>query len=109
MIMEGKKLLRINLDKLCEAMENSFYEDEYYLDLETGEIEFPSEYMDNEETERLTDRIQEESDRYEPIPRAEYHRGYKDMEYFIATVENEHLAESFEVAINGKGPSQQRF
>ena len=39
----------------------------------------------------------------EPIPKAESHEGYEDMEDFIATVEDEHLRELFEVAINGKG------
>ena len=45
-----KKALHIDLDELCDAMENSSYEHEYYLDLETGEILFVSECMDDEET-----------------------------------------------------------
>lgn len=40
MTMEGKKLLRIDLDELCSAVEDSSYEHEYYLDLETGKILF---------------------------------------------------------------------
>ena len=36
--MEKKKALKIDLDELCEAMENSSYENEYFFDLETGEI-----------------------------------------------------------------------
>ena len=95
--------MKINLDELCEAMENSSYENEYYLDLETGEILFLSEYMDDEETEKLRERLDDDPDRYEPIPKAESHVGYEDMRDFIATVENEHLAELLEVAINGKG------
>jgi len=101
--MAEKKTLKINLDELCEAMENSSYENEYYLDLETGEILFLSEYMDDEETEKLRERLDDDPDRYEPIPKAESHVGYEDMRDFIATVENEHLAELLEVAINGKG------
>jgi len=101
--MEKKKILRTNLDELCEAMENSSYENEYYLDLETGEILFISEYMDDEETEKLRDRIDEEHDRYEQIPRIESHEGYEDMQDFITTVKDEHLVELLEVAINGKG------
>ena len=103
MTMEGKKLLRIDLDELCSAVEDSSYEHEYYLDLETGEILFLSDYMDDEETEKLRDRIDEEPDRYEQIPKAESHEGYEDMQDFIATVEDEHLAELLDVAINGKG------
>ena len=101
--MEGKKLLRIDLDELCEAMDNSSYENEYYLDLETGEILFLSEYMDDEETENLRKRIDDALDRYELVPKAEPREAYEDMRDFIASVENEHLAELLEVAINGKG------
>ena len=101
--MAEKKTLKINLDELCEAMENSSYENEYYLDLKTGEILFLSEYMGDEETEKLRERLDDDPDRYEPIPKAESHVGYEDMRDFIATVENEHLAELLEVAINGKG------
>ena len=74
-----RKSLKINLDELCSAMEDSSYEHEYYLDLETGEILFLSEYMDDEETKKLRDQIEEEFDRYERIPKAESHEGYEDM------------------------------
>ncbi len=101
--MEKKKTLKIELDELCSAMENSSYEHEYYLDLDNGEILFLSEYMDDEETRKLKDQIEEDFDRYERIPKAEFHEGYEDMVDFIATVKDEHLAELLEVAINGKG------
>lgn len=100
-----KKKLRINLDELCNAIEDGSLENDYFLDLETGEIIFVSEYMDDEDeaTKKLKDRIEEEFDRYEQIPKAESHEGYEDMVGFIAIVENERLAELLEVAINGKG------
>ena len=98
-----KKTLHIDLGELCDAMENSSFENEYFLDIETGEILFISEYMDDEETEKLKDKIEEEFERYEQIPKAESHDGYRDMEDFIATMENKHLTELLEVAINGKG------
>ena len=101
--MEKKKTLKIDLDELCSAMENSSYEHEYYLDLDNGEILFLSEYMDDEETRKLKDQIEEDFDRYERIPKAESHEGYEDMVDFIATVKDEHLTELLEVAINGKG------
>jgi len=101
--MEKKKTLKIDLDELCSAMENSSYEHEYYLNLDNGEILFLSEYMDDEETRKLKDQIEEDFDRYERIPKAESHEGYDDMVDFIATVKDEHLAELLEVAINGKG------
>ena len=101
--MEKKKTLKIDLDELCSAMENSSYEHEYYLDLDNGEILFLSEYMDDEENRKLKDQIEEDFDRYERIPKAESHEGYEDMVDFIATVKDEHLTELLEVAINGKG------
>ena len=101
--MEKKKTLKIDLDELYSAMENSSYAVEYYLDLETGEILFISEGMDDEETGKLRNQIEEELDRYELIPKAESYEGYRDMQAFIATVEDDHLSELLEVAINGKG------
>ncbi|MFC1943760.1 UPF0158 family protein [Chloroflexota bacterium] len=101
----GKKKLRINLNELFNAIEDGSLENDYFLDLETGEIIFVSGYMDNEDeaTRKLKDRMEEEFDRYEQIPKVESHEGYEDMVGFIATVENERLAELLEVAINGKG------
>ncbi len=101
--MEKKKTLKINLDELCSAIEDNSYENEYYLDLETGEILFLSEYLDDEERGKLRDRIDDDPERYERIPQAESHEGYEDMQAFITTVKNERLAELLEVAINGKG------
>jgi hypothetical protein len=85
------------------GIEDGSYEQEYYLDLETGEILFISEHMDDEETRALKDRIEEDFKRYERIPKAESHQGYQDMVDFIGTVDNERLADLLEVAINGKG------
>ena len=101
--MEKKKILKIDLDELYSAMENSSYEVEYYLDLETGEILFVSEDMDDVETVKMKNQIEEELGRYELIPKAESYEGYRDMQAFIATVEDDHLSELLEVAINGKG------
>jgi hypothetical protein len=101
--MKGKKLLRIDLEELQLAMEDHSYEHEYYLDLETGEIWFLSEYMDDEEQVKLRKKIDGVPDRYRSIPKAESSEGYGDMEDFIGTVNDEHLAELLSVAISGKG------
>ena len=98
-----KKALNMSLDELCEAMESNCYEHEYFLDRETGEILFTSDYVGDEETRELKDRIEEDFERYEQIPRAESEEGYEDMVDFIATVEDERLAGLLEVSINGKG------
>jgi len=84
-------------------MEDNSWEHAYYLNLETGETLFISDCMDDEETKKLRDDIDKNTDRYEPIPKAESSKGYEDMEDFIATVEDEHLTDLLEVAIDGKG------
>lgn len=101
--MGEQRSLEIDIDELSEAMEDSYYEHEYYLDLETGQVLFLSEYLDDEETGDLSDGIDDEPERYERIPRAESHQGYEDMQDFVASVEDERLAELLEVAINGRG------
>lgn len=101
--MGGKKLLRVELSELCSAMENSSGEYAYYLDLETGEILFISDYLDDTEAEKLRDDVDENPKRYKPIAKAQSYEGYHDMEDFIATAEDEHLAKLLEVAIEGKG------
>ncbi|MBP9015822.1 MAG: hypothetical protein KBH15_04890 [Candidatus Atribacteria bacterium] len=101
--MDEKRALKIDLEDLCLAMENSSYDLDYYLDLETGEVIFISDYMDDANLEELKDRIDENPDRYEPIPKAESSEDYDDMVDFISTVEDEHLVELLEVAIDGKG------
>ncbi len=100
--MEERKFLKVNLDELCSAMEDSSEEHAYYLNLETGEILFTSDYMDEMEAEKLSD-VDEDPERYEPIPKTESYEGYQGMGDFIATVEDAHLAELLEVAIDGKG------
>ena len=100
--MDKKRLLKIDLDELCNAMEDHSFENDYYLDLETGEILFVSEYMDYEGID-IENRIEEEYERFERIPQTESYEGYRDMENFIATVEDMHLVDLLEVAIQGKG------
>ena len=98
-----KKTLKIDLDELCSAMEDSSYEHNYYLDLKTGDLLLISDYTDDEETKKLRDKIDENFERYEPLPKAEPHEGYEDMEDFVPTVKDERLAELLYIAINGKG------
>jgi hypothetical protein len=100
--MDKKRLLKIDIDELCNAMEDSTFENDYYLDLETGEILFVSEYMEDEGVE-IENRIEEEYERFERIPQPESYEAYRDMEDFIITVEDKHLVDLLEVAIQGKG------
>lgn len=98
--------MKINLDELCLAMENSSYGCDYYLDRETGEIVFISDYMDSAAIDELRKKIGENPARYEPIPKAEPYEGYDDMVDFITTLRDEHLTELLGVTINGKDASR---
>ena len=100
--MDNKKPLKIDIDELCNVMEDHSFDNEYYLDLETGEILFVSEYM-NDEVIDIKNRIEEEYERFERIPQTESYEAYRDMEDFIATIDDKHLADLLEVAIQGKG------
>jgi len=58
------------------------------------------------ERDALHEAVQIEMDlgsRYLPVPHDDSHEGYRDMELFIETVENAHLCELLEVAIQGRG------
>jgi len=101
--MDKKNTLKINLDELCSAMENSSFESEYYLDLATGEIILLAENLDDEDGHKLRKKIDTETDRFEPIPQAESRERYQDMQDFIATIKDEHLSELLDVAIDGQG------
>jgi hypothetical protein len=50
---QRKRRLQVDLDELCYALDDSSYEHDYYLDLETGELLLLSDYMDTEETDEL--------------------------------------------------------
>ena len=101
--MESHRTLKVDVNALCTAIEDNSWEHHYYLSLETGEVVFDSDYMDEEEVEKLRSEIDENLDCYKPIPRAESYEGYQDMADFTVTVGDEHLRELLEVAINGKG------
>jgi hypothetical protein len=58
------------------------------------------------EQELLSEALAIEMDsasRYIPVPNRSSHEGYQDMEVFIETVADEHLAELLAVAIQGRG------
>ena len=95
-------MLRADVDELGSAMEGSSSDHTHYLDLGTGEILSIADCTDDE-TEELKEDIDENPDRYEVVPRTEAYEGYRDIEDFIATVQDERLFELLEVAIDGKG------
>jgi len=101
--VEQRRRLKIDLDELCLALDDSSYEHDYYLDLETGELLAISDYMDTGDADELRKQIDGYPDRYEPLPRTDSYERYGDMQDFIATVDDERVSQLLEVAIDGKG------
>ncbi len=91
------------MEMLGVAMEDSSYEHEYFLDLDTGEVLFLTEDMDNDESRQLRESVESESVRYLHIPQAGSDKGYQDMEDFIDTIQDEYLKKILETAIQGSG------
>ncbi len=99
----NERHLKIDIGDLTMAMEESSYEHEYFLDLQTGEILLISDYMDREETAEVRKKIDDDPDRFEEIPKSDSREGYQDMEEFIDTIQDEHIAEVLSTAIEGRG------
>lgn len=125
--------IKINRIDLELAFELSSYETSAYLDAETGAVLFAEEQAASQLDDILTDEesmeaaqgaIQARTDlsdeeraqimdvariewdtegRYLLIPKQDSSEGYREMEDFIETVEDHHLRELLEVAIQGRG------
>lgn len=129
MMMQKLKINRIDFEA---AFELSSYETTAYLDMETGAVIFVEDYVvdqlegllvdeDSEDVETVlqaqTDlthidrqqlldaaRIEGDADnRYRMIPKQDSRDGYRDMQEYIWTLEDEHLRELLEIAIQGSG------
>ena len=115
------------------AFDLNSYETTAYLDTETGVVVFVENYavhqleelLTNEETlddiqatlqaqtnlseaehEQLMDAARVESataNRYRMLPKQDSRDGYHDMQEYIESLEDEHLRELLEVAIQGSG------
>jgi Uncharacterised protein family (UPF0158) len=125
--------LKINRIDFELAFELSSYETTAYLDTETGAVIFVEDYVADQLEELLTDehgedieavlqaqtdlsgtdcqqqlldaaRIEEDVDnRYRMIPKQDSRDGYRDMQEYIWSLEDEHLRELLELAIQGSG------
>jgi len=128
--MHQLKISRMDFDL---AFELNSYETTAYLDIETGVVIFVENYtvhqleelLTNEETlddiqstlqaqtnlseierEQLMDTARVEADtanRYRMIPKNDSRDGYQDMQEYIESLEDDHLRELLEVAIQGSG------
>jgi hypothetical protein len=125
--------LKINHIDFETAFELSRYETTAYLDTETGAVIFVEDYVADQLGELLADvdsaegieslvqaqtdlsdidrqqlldaaRVEGDADnRYRMIPRQDSRDGYQDMQEYIWSLEDEHLRELLEVAIQGSG------
>jgi hypothetical protein len=129
MMMRKLKINRIDLET---AFELSSYETTAYLDAETGAVIFVEDYVVDQLEELLADedgedvetvlqaqtglsdierqqlldaaRVEGDADnRYRMIPKQDSRDGYRDMQEYIWSLEDEHLRELLEVAIQGSG------
>lgn len=90
------ELARIDLDALCEALEDHSYDSSWWLDPERGEVE-----MYHPDLEGEIEHPQERGFVFiEPFPSSE---GYRDMEDFIALVPDRRAADPLARAIAGRG------
>ncbi|MDN5345429.1 MAG: hypothetical protein PWQ18_1543 [Clostridia bacterium] len=98
------KKLKVDFTELLGAFECGSVNEMFFLDLETGEILYvPDSFTDPEEHERLTEEIDANFERYLRIPYIESYEGYADMEDFISEIDEAHVHDLLEVAIQGKG------
>jgi hypothetical protein len=128
--MEKLKINRMDFEL---AFELSSYETTAYLNTETGAVVFVEDYTSHQLEELLTDEetleatletIQAQPDlddstraqlmdaaqvewefggRYATIPKQDSREGYRDMEEFIWALDDDHLREVLETAIQGRG------
>ncbi len=103
----GEESLKVDLDELCEAYEYSSFLNTHYLDTETGEVLLVvHEEGVAEQNEKNKKKIErDEEGRYVEVPGGTSREGYRDMQDFIQTVEDEDLREKLRIAIDSKGAS----
>jgi hypothetical protein len=97
---------QIDEDMVELAMEDSDIGHSYYLNTQTGEVIFLSEYDDSsDEREKQLEEIDGSSD-YVPIERIPSHVAYQWMEDFVAAMvapKDRQAAEKLSIALMGKG------
>jgi hypothetical protein len=93
--------LRVDLEELAMALEDASGEISWCLDTTTGDVILVS--SDLEVDERAAEIEADESGRYLPIPHADSHTGYEEMQDFIETVQDVRFRELLEVSIQGRG------
>lgn len=92
----------VDLDELADALEGDPMLSGGRLDLRTGNV-WPGETYDSTEFDDEEEQEDDEEGRWlelEPLGSGE---AYRDMERFTSTIEDDHLIELLEVALDGRG------
>ncbi len=98
------KRLKIDMDKLCWALEDRSGESSWVLDTETGEVLLISNAVDDDDLPvPRTEMEDDDTGRFLWIEPEESREAYRDMEDFVATVSAAQLRDLLDVAIAGKG------
>jgi len=95
----------IDEDMVEVAMEDSNLANRYYLNTQTGEVIFFSEF-DDDSDEREQQLEEMEDSLYIPIERIPTHEAYQWMKDFVAEIvapKDEQVAEKLSIALMGKG------
>ena len=101
----GEEPVEVDLDELCAAYEYTSDMKSHYLDMKTGEILLVVHQEGvAEQNKKNKEKIERDDEgRYVKIPSTDSREGYKDMQDFILTVDDEDLREKLWIAIDGKG------
>jgi len=101
----SEERLEVDLEELCEAYEYSSFMNSHYLDLKTGEVLLVvHEEGVAEQNRKNKEKVEQDKEgRYVEVPSTDSREGYRDMEDFIQTVDDENLKEKLWIAIDGKG------
>lgn len=93
--------MRIDWNDLEDAFSFSSTMHQHFLLFQTGEVLFLSDDMDEEERAELEERL--DAGGFAEIEPPDSHEQWGWMAAFVETVEDQHLRELLEVAIEGKG------
>jgi hypothetical protein len=95
--------IQIDIESLIMAMENHLGELEWYLNTESGEI-VPNTPFGDLKDEEYADEIETGSDRLIEVKTVPSEDGYRIMEDFIATLDNQHIRNVLTNAISQRRP-----
>jgi Uncharacterised protein family (UPF0158) len=90
--------LPVNLEELATFLEGDPLNGGAKIDLKTGEC-----WPDSSEFEGFDDSEEDEEGRWLYVESQGSHDGYRDMELFIATVDDPDVADRLKIAISGRG------